>query len=437
MYQASHGVHGLVALKVLRNQSAKSEPYKRFRQEAAKHSELSRRSFRGILPLLDFDVPERPSENSPAWLVMPIAIPIGEALGEVPSVSDAVLAASSIADTLSRLHQENIAHRDIKPSNLYKYEDDWVISDLGLIDIPGGEPLTVGAKALGPRNFMAPEMILFPDRDDCRPADVYSLGKTLWCLVTGQAIPPPGEHRPDLPDKELGKWGVVHPRTFYLDRLIGQTSQENPEGRPSMAMVAKALNDWLETPVEGDAVNSEQALTDVTAELGVVMATLKAPLDARNDRSLQASRLTAELHPALSKMMEQLNIATVPVSGTHTDFSQVSYDGFEHFQDVLQAEGRVVAFLGAQGTWNIGSGPYAFLRTMVGAAIAGDQSAVVAAAHGVKDKNGTALIWQSSTDVALLGSAKFEDDIERLRDELIANIPAALSQFLRSIRPDS
>lgn len=32
-----------------------------------------------------------------------------------------------------------------------------------------------GARAHGPRGFIAPEMIMSPDRGDCRPADVYSL----------------------------------------------------------------------------------------------------------------------------------------------------------------------------------------------------------------------------------------------------------------------
>jgi serine/threonine protein kinase len=389
VYEATHKLHGRVALKVLRSQSTRSEPYKRFRQEAAKHSELSQRSFRGILPLLDFGVPERPDDDHPAWLVMPIAVPITEALEEVPEVSDVVVAVSLIADTLARLHQENIAHRDIKPSNLYKYGDEWVISDLGLIDIPGGEPLTAGAKALGPRNFIAPEMIRSPNRDDCRPADVYSLGKTLWCLVTGQPIPPPGEHRPDLPNKRLGEWGVAHPRAFYLDRLIGQSSLENPADRPSMAMIAKTLDEWVRTPTESDAISDEQALADVTSEIGAVMATLKAPLNARNNRSFQASELTGEFSPALSKLLDQLILANIPASGTHTDASQVTFPEFHHFADSLPHDGRVVAWLGVQGTWNIGSGPYAFLKTMVGAAIAGDQSAVVAAAHAVRDKDGS------------------------------------------------
>jgi serine/threonine protein kinase len=434
VYQVTHKVHGAVALKVLRNKSTQSEPYRRFRQEAAKHSELSQRSFRGILPLLEFDVPERPDDGHPAWLVMPIAVPITKALGEAPEVSEAVLAVSSIADTLARLHQENIAHRDIKPNNLYKYGDEWVISDLGLIDIPDGEPLTIGAKALGPRNFIAPEMILSPDRDDCRPADVYSLGKTLWCLVAGQPIPPPGEHRPDLPSKRLDQWGVAHPRAFYLDRLMEQTSLENAADRPSMAMVAKTLGEWVSTPSRSDVNSDEHALADVTSEIATVMATLKAPLDARNDRIIQASRLTGEFSPVFSKMLDQLIAAGIPASGTHTDASQVTVRDFHHFADPLPDDGKVAAWLGVQGTWNVGSGPYAFLKSMAGAAISGDQSAIVAVAHSVSDKNGAKIVWQGSTGVSLLGSAALESEVARLRNEFIANIPAVLKQFLESIR---
>lgn len=367
VYEAHHNLHGPVALKVLRSHSTRSEPYRRFRQEAARHSELSARSFGGILPLLDFEVPECPDDRHPAWLAMPIAVPIVEALDEWSDVSDVVIAVSLMADTLARLHEENIAHRDIKPSNLYKHNGRWVISDLGLIDIPGGEPLTIGAKALGPRNFIAPEMILSPERDDCRPADVYSIGKTLWCLVTGLAVPPPGEHRPDLPYKNLSEWGVAHPRAYYLDLLMGQTSQEDPASRPRMAMVAKALSEWPKEAV-GSSVSPEEALADISSEIGAVIATLRAPLDARNKRTLEAAKLAAELRPGLAKMLEQLNVANIPASGTHTVPNEVIFQGFEHFADALPTEGRVVSFLGVQGAWNNHPNPFAFLKTMVGAA---------------------------------------------------------------------
>ena len=437
VYEAIHDVHGTVALKVLRSQSTKSEPYRRFRQEAERHSELSSRPVVGILPLLDYDVPEHPDDGHPAWLAMPIAVPIVQALAESSAVSDAVMAVSQIAATLARLHDEGLAHRDIKPSNLYKYQGQWVVGDLGLIDIPGGEPLTIGAKALGPRNFIAPEMILSPDKEDCCPADVYSLGKTLWCLVTGQPIPPPGEHRPDLPYKRLSEWGVAHPRAHYLDTLIGQMSQENPDNRPPMAMVENTLTRWIREPIDEFAASDEDALADISAEMSAVVATLRAPIDARSQRTLQAARLAAEMRPGLIMMLDQLNASNIPAAGTLADFGQVTFQGsgFEHFADVLPAEGRVVSFLGVHGDWNNHPNPFAFLRTMVGASVAGDQSAVVAAAHAIRDKSGLRFVWQGTTGPALLGSSALGDEIARLSAELIANIPLALRSLLNSIRP--
>lgn len=43
------------------------------------------------------------------------------------------------------------------------------------------------------------------------------------------------------------------------------------------------------------------------------------------------------------------------------------------------------------------------------------------------------MVWQGSTGAALLGSPTLEGEIARLCNELIANIPLALSEFLNSI----
>jgi serine/threonine protein kinase len=179
---------------------------------------------------------------------MPIAELLAVALRDEPPLEEVVGAVAEIANTLARLHTDGIAHRDVKPDNLSRYRDAWVIGDFGLVEIPSGEPLTVGTKALGPRHFIAPEMTMRPDTADGRRADVYSLGKTLWCLATGQATPPAGEHRRELEWKRLAEWGVVHPRSFYLDRLIEQMCTEVAEARPSMANVAHTLAAWARPP---------------------------------------------------------------------------------------------------------------------------------------------------------------------------------------------
>lgn len=333
---------------------------------------------------------------------------------------------------LALLHGENIAHRDVKPNNLYRYEGKWVISDLGLIDIPGGEPLTIGARALGPRYFLAPEMIMSPDRDDCRPADVYSLGKTLWCVLTGQNVPPPGEHRPDLPDKKITNWGVAHPRAHYLDRLIAQTSQEDPNARPTMSMVAETLNGWLAMPVHAEPDSDRVDIADVSAKIRDTLDTLRAPLDERNARTSQARALTVGFNDVLSQLLGQLNAARIPSAGINSEPNMITYEPFWHFADALPDD-RVVSYIGIEGVWNNPPNPFAFLRTMIGACVAGDRSTIVAAAHAVSDKNGIKMVWEGSTGVALVGSSVLDDAIERLRGELIGNFSLALAEFLSSI----
>jgi hypothetical protein len=72
VYEAASGSDH-VALKILRNRDGASEPYRRFRQEVMQHKRLSDSAVRGVLPLLDFEVPENPTDAHPPWLSMPIA----------------------------------------------------------------------------------------------------------------------------------------------------------------------------------------------------------------------------------------------------------------------------------------------------------------------------------------------------------------------------
>jgi serine/threonine protein kinase len=67
-----------VALKVLKTKNAESEAYARFRNEI----DVLRRfqDDPGILPILDASLPVRPSRRDPAWIAMPRATLIRDAL---------------------------------------------------------------------------------------------------------------------------------------------------------------------------------------------------------------------------------------------------------------------------------------------------------------------------------------------------------------------
>ncbi|MGE0759614.1 MAG: serine/threonine protein kinase, partial [Pirellulaceae bacterium] len=93
---------------------------------------------------------------------------------------------------LEYAHKQGVVHRDIKPSNLLVDREGIVrILDMGLarIDEPTNKPgqLTVTGQLMGTVDYMAPEQALDTKRADAR-ADIYSLGASLWYLLTGQPL---------------------------------------------------------------------------------------------------------------------------------------------------------------------------------------------------------------------------------------------------------
>lgn len=177
-----------VALKtLLAGRLAGEEAILRFRLEAQSTARLSHPNIVAV-----YDVGEHDGHH---FLVMDYIE--GQSLKALTqergsfSNGDAATTTLKIAKALSFAHKRGILHRDIKPENvLVRSDDDEVLlTDFGLakdMNSGPGEGLTVTGQIIGTPEFMSPEQadgrLGFIDQR----SDIYSVGATLYHLLTGQ-----------------------------------------------------------------------------------------------------------------------------------------------------------------------------------------------------------------------------------------------------------
>jgi serine/threonine protein kinase len=108
------------------------------------------------------------------WSAKENLLPVPKVLGYI----------ASAADALEYAHKNGIVHRDIKPANIMVLEDGTIrVADFGIARITESSKTATGT-VLGTPYYMSPEQIAGKKVDG--RADIFSLGVTLYELLTGE-----------------------------------------------------------------------------------------------------------------------------------------------------------------------------------------------------------------------------------------------------------
>ncbi|NND98626.1 MAG: serine/threonine protein kinase [Pirellulaceae bacterium] len=169
---------------------------------------------------------------------------------DVLRIDDAVFYTCQVAEALQHASDRGIVHRDVKPSNVLIGDDrDVKLVDMGLARSEkmemSQEDMTASGVTLGTFDYISPEQARDPRAADLR-SDIYSLGCTLYYMLTGQ---PP------------------YPGGTMLQKLLSHGNSPPPDARLLRSDVSYELAAVIQKMLAKDPDQRYQTANQLIAEL--------------------------------------------------------------------------------------------------------------------------------------------------------------------------
>jgi serine/threonine-protein kinase len=198
------------------------------------------------------------------------------------AICDSVRYIRDVLRALGYAHARGVVHRDIKPGNVMIANSGHVkLLDFGLASAVKGQSLTRSGAVMGSMPYMAPEQVKSLPVD--ARTDIYSVGVTLYQLVTGK-MPIPGETDYELMNGHLNHVPVppaaVNPNVpANVSAAILRALEKDPARRFQSADEFGAALEEQETPPGSMTGTMTRTLTMPALSTNPFAASSKASLN--------------------------------------------------------------------------------------------------------------------------------------------------------------
>ncbi len=240
------------------------------------------------------------------------------------------------ARALEYAHGAGVIHRDIKPSNLLIDDAGNVkLLDVGLARINSADSsetdhaaeLTTTGMIMGTVDYMSPEQALNTRLADER-SDVYSLGCTLFFLVTGRA---------------------PYAKGTGMERLLAHREQPIPALCSLSAELPESIDQLLQSMLAKKPADRMQSMKELVTQLerlklaGLPDVTL--PLSAFYDNTSYGESVSSASDESVNELNEACATVVAPASDSvHSHEANSKYDDCERSADVATEITPVAAF---------------------------------------------------------------------------------------------
>ena len=214
--------------------------FSRLRREFEVHTLLYQENY-NVLPIFDYSL----NENNYSWIRLPLAKTFKNGVAKTEFLQK-IQHLIQLCKDIKSLHTNGYCHRDIKPNNLLFLEEKLYLADFGLVTDPQETiGITPDGTRMGNYQTIAPEMRKTGkdlETEDYKKSDIYSLGVTIWMILTQDEHGFDGEY--STSQRENLEQILLKEKIILNDihKIIEGCTKTNPKERINLEEIIFILN---------------------------------------------------------------------------------------------------------------------------------------------------------------------------------------------------